>query len=178
MLKEFRPALRFLFIFLGLYIGGNVLYGLWITYQDPAPDPATRWVAFQTSVALNQWGYIVTPLQNEHGPTVFLKSDNNTVLNIYEGCNGINVMIVFVAFLIAFGGPARKLSWFLPVGLIIIHLSNIVRLVLLYFVAIHYQHYFYYVHKYVFTAAIYIIVFLLWIIWVAKVNGKPKATAA
>ena len=88
-------------------------------------------------------------------------------------------MIVFVAFLVAFGGQRKKLSWFLPAGMVIIHLSNIARIALLYFVAVGYQHYFYYVHKYVFTAAIYVIVFLLWVIWVVKINGKSKtATTA
>ena len=166
-------------IFLGLYLGGNVMYGLWIAYYKGSPDPATWAVTYQTSKVLHQVGYPVEMVENTQGPTVFLKNDGKIFLNIYEGCNGINVMIVFVAFLVAFGGQRKKLSWFLPAGMVIIHLSNIARIALLYFVAVGYQHYFYYVHKYVFTAAIYVIVFLLWVIWVVKINGKSKtATTA
>jgi len=97
--------------------------------------------------------------RNTHGPTVLLSNDVKVILSVYEGCNGINVMIVFVAFLAAFGGSLKKMSWFLPAGIILIHLSNLARIILLYFVAVGYRHYFYYVHKYIFTAVIYMMVF-------------------
>ncbi len=86
-------------------------------------------------------------------------------------------MIVFAAFLAAFGGSMKKLGWFLPLGIVLIHLSNLARIILLYVVAVGYQHYFYYVHKYVFTAAIYAMVFALWIVWV-KINGERKEAKA
>ena len=173
MWKEFKPAFRFLFVFLGLYLVGNVLYGLWIESHEYLPDPATVEVTRQTSKVLNLLGYRTTASVNTQGPTAFLSNDVKIILTTYEGCNGINVMIVFVAFLAAFGGSLKKLSWFLPVGIVLIHLSNLARIVLLYFVAVGYHHYFYYVHKYVFTAAIYVMVFALWIVWV-RINGNQK----
>jgi exosortase family protein XrtF len=175
MWKEFKPAFRFFFIFLGLYLAGNIVYGLWVESYDGLPDPATWEVTRETSNVLNQLGYHTTPAKNTQGPTAFLSDDVQIILTTYEGCNGINVMIVFVAFLAAFGGSLKKLTWFLPAGMVLIHVSNLGRIVLLYFVAVGYHHYFYYVHKYVFTAAIYVIVFVLWILWV-KINGKqPEA---
>ena len=177
MWKEFRPALRFLFIFVGLYLAGNIIYGLWIESFLELPDPATKAVTVQTSAILNRLGYTTTVQENTQGPTVFLSNEVKIVLNVFEGCNGINVMIVFVAFLAAFGGSGKKLAWFLPGGIVLIHLSNLIRLILLYVVAVGYQRYFYYVHKYIFTAAIYIMVFALWIIWV-KINGRPKEAKA
>ena len=173
MWKEFKPAFRFLFIFVGLYLAGNIVYGLWIESYKYLPDPATREVTRQTSNVLNVLGYHTTSTENTQGPTAFISNDERIILTMYEGCNGINVMIVFVAFLAAFGGSLKKLSWFLPVGIVLIHLSNLARIALLYFVAVGYHHYFYYVHKYVFTAAIYVMVFALWIVWV-KINGNQK----
>jgi exosortase family protein XrtF len=173
MWKEFRPAFRFLFVFVGLYLAGNVLYGLWIESYDNVPDLATSAVTYQTSGILNLLGKATTVTENTQGPTVLLSNDRKVILSVYEGCNGINVMIVFVAFLAAFGGSMKKMSWFLPAGIILIHLSNLARLVLLYFVAVGYQHYFYYVHKYVFTAIIYVMVFALWIVWV-RINGQRR----
>ena len=173
MWREFRPALRFLFVFIGIYLAGNVFYGLWIESYENRPDPATTAVTFQTSGMLNLLGYPTAVTENTHGPTVLLSNDVKVILSVYEGCNGINVMIVFVAFLAAFGGSLKKMSWFLPAGIILIHLSNLARIILLYFVAVGYRHYFYYVHKYIFTAVIYMMVFALWIIWV-KINGQQK----
>jgi exosortase family protein XrtF len=175
--KEFKPAFRFLFIFLGLYLAGNVVYGLWIASYEGLPDPATWEVTRQTAKVLNGLGYATTAAKNTQGPTAFLSDDVKIILTTYEGCNGINVMIVFVSFLAAFGGSRKKLIWFLPVGIVLIHLSNLGRIVLLYFVSVGFPRYFYYVHKYIFTAAIYGVVFVLWILWV-KINGKQQAAKA
>jgi exosortase family protein XrtF len=177
MWKEFKPAFRFLFIFLGAYLTGNVIYGLFIEAYYPAPDPVTYAVAHQTSWVLNVIGDPVSAIRNLNGPTIFIRNGANPGVNIFEGCNGLNVMIVFASFLFAFAGQRQRLIWFLPLGIVIIHLSNIVRMTLLYLVAVHHRNYFYYLHKYVFTAAIYLIVFLLWFIWVTKINGNKRVSS-
>jgi exosortase/archaeosortase family protein len=70
--------------------------------------------------------------------------------------------------------------WFIPAGLIVIHIFNLGRISLLYFVAQRYEEYFYLFHKYFFTAIIYVVVFLLWALWVLKFVGvgrKPVINA-
>ena len=166
MWKEFKPAFRFLFIFLGLYLVGNILYGLTVKSYAPLADPMTRSVAVQTSMLLNVAGYTTNTSVNPIGPTVFLNKGTNRVLTIFEGCNGLNVEIVFVAFILAFSGSRKKMFWFIPTGLLIIHMANLARIALLFFVAENFSNYFYYVHKYFFTAAIYVIVCLLWWWWI------------
>src|SRR5689334_1239824 len=102
----------------------------------------------QTSTVLNACGENTEVIDSDRGPTVWLEREDKIVLNVYEGCNGINVMIVFVAFIVAYGGSVKATLWFVPLGLIVIHLFNLIRIALLYVVAQHYQSYFYYVHKY------------------------------
>lgn len=171
MLKEFKPALRFVGIFIAVYLVLNFIYGLWIESVRPSPDRATILVTEQTSVFLNAIGEDVQERIDAGTPTVSLLKKSETVLRVYEGCNGLNVMIVFISFLLAFGGGKKKIIWFLPLGLFIIHLANLMRITLLYYIAEYWQSYFYYVHKYLFTAAIYLVVFLLWWIWVEKIVG-------
>src|SRR5690349_2794862 len=125
MFKEFKPAFLFLARFLGFYITGNLLYGFYITSLGPHPDWLTYTATHQTSVFLNWCGESTTADVNHYGPTVFLNIPGDTVLNVYEGCNGVNVMIVFVAFIIAFGGKLKAMPWFILSGLLIIHLANI-----------------------------------------------------
>ena len=99
-------------------------------------------------------------------------------MNIYEGCNAINVVIVFVAFMFAFSGPAKKLSWFIPLGIGIIYIANLLRVGLLFWVAQHYQRYFYYLHKYIFTALIYLVVLVLWGVWIKMVMKQSAPSHA
>jgi len=170
MIKEFKPAFLFIARFLGIYLVGNVLYGLYVESYKQSPDWLTHAVTQQTSLFLNACGEQTTADVNHYGPTVFLNAAGDTVLNVYEGCNGINVMIVFVAFVVAFGGPVKAMPWFLLLGLIILHLANIGRISLLYVTALRFEEYFYYIHKYFFTAILYIIVFSLWALWIFKFN--------
>lgn len=169
LLKDFKPSLFFLARFLGIYLLGNILYGVYVESFGDFPDPITHLVSRQTSVTLNGLHEETTAIVNTQGPTVFIQTPERSVLNIFEGCNGVNVMIVFIAFMVAFGGPVKKMLWFIPAGLLIIHLFNILRLVLLYYTDLYYEEWFYYFHKYLFTAILYIVVFILWAVWIMKI---------
>jgi len=170
-MKEFIPAFRFLGVFLGLYVGLNLLYGFWISSYEGSADWATKIVTEQTSFMVNLFGEQTVTKPKIDSPTISILKESKTVVSVFEGCNGINVMIVFVSFLFAFKGSWKQLVWFLPVGIAIIYFSNIVRVAALYYVAEYWQRYFYYVHKYLFTATIYLIVFVLWWWWMEKVSG-------
>ena len=170
-MREFIPAFRFLGVFLGLYLGLNLIYGLWISSYQGSADWATRIVTEQTSFVVNLLGEQTSTQPKIASPTISIMKDSQSVISVFEGCNGINVMIVFVSFLFAFKGSRKQLAWFLPMGIVIIYLANLLRVVALYYVAGYWQHYFYYVHKYLFTAAIYLIVFMLWWWWMEKVSG-------
>ncbi len=170
-MKEFIPAFRFLGVFLGLYIGLNVIYGVWISTYGKEADSATVLITKQTSYILNLFGEQTQTLPKAGTPTVSIIKDGRSALGVFEGCNSINVMIVFIAFLFAFKGSWKKLAWFLPLGLVLIYIANLARVVLLYYVAEYWRQYFYYIHKYLFTAAIYLIVFILWWCWIEKVSG-------
>jgi exosortase family protein XrtF len=174
VLSEFKPSLFFLLRFLGVYFIGNIHYGLYVESFDHDPDTLTHVVTNQTAACLRALGFDVMARDNTQGPTVLLETANEIVLSVYEGCNGLNVMIVFIAFMVAFGGPIRKMIWFIPAGLIVIHIFNLGRISLLYFVAQRYEEYFYLFHKYFFTAIIYVVVFLLWFVWVARFVGVSR----
>ncbi len=179
MWKEFKPAIRFVLIFVGLYFTGNLVYGFYISLHGNTPDAVTKLVSEQSAWFLTHvFGYEVNAVSNATGPTVFLKTGEYNVLNVFEGCNGINVFIVFTAFIVAFNGNLRKLLWYVPFGILILYASNLLRIVFLYWTAVTYHRYFYYVHKYIFTGAIYGVVFILWIIWVYQLNDRKKTIAA
>lgn len=177
LFKEFKPALSFLGKFLLFYIVANILYGVFVESYGGKPDDATRLVAAQTCVLLNGMGYDTGYENLTDAPKVALMEAGQVVLYVYEGCNGINVMIVFIAFLFAFGGPARRLAIFLPAGLIVIHFFNLTRIGLLFYLAVNNATQFYYYHKYLFTATLYFVVFALWILWVVRLNENRNINA-
>lgn len=170
-LSDYKPALRFLGYFLGSYFVLNLIYGLWIESLGQHPDAMTHLVSYQSGKILELLGFEASVVLSQTGPTVGLMNGGQTVLNVFEGCNGINVFIVFFSFLLAFGGSIKKMLWFIPLGLVVIHLSNLMRILLLFWLAERESHYFYYFHKYLFTAAIYAVVFVLWWIWIKQTRS-------
>lgn len=174
LIKEFKPTILFLVKFLVLYLILNLLYGLFIDHFSPSPDPVTRWISEQSALILKFFGSDVSAVDNEGKPSIGILNGNNVILSVYEGCNGLNVAIIFIAFLLSFGSPSRKLLWFIPLGLIIIHLTNLLRVVLLFGVAIHLPGMMYFTHKYLFTAIIYVVIFIMWYVWLNKLHNAKK----
>jgi len=166
--KEFKPTIFFLVRFLGFYIAGNLLYGLYITSYEPKPDPVTQWVTHQSSWVLTQMGWSTETVHHRMRPTTSVLYQSKAIVSVYEGCNGLNVMIIFSAFLVALGPIKKTLYWFLPAGLMIIHISNLLRIVFLFWVTLYLPDFLYFTHKYLFTAFIYLIVFVMWFVWVKK----------
>lgn len=165
--KEFRPVLLFLGKFLILYISGNVLYGFWIESLHPAADPATLVVTRQVAFLLNVFGE-QTSVYEQNNAYVTIVHNGEGILSVFEGCNGINVVIVYLSFILSFRAINQRTIWFAVLGIIIIHLSNLLRIIMLYIVSSAYQQFQYFVHKYLFTGFIYGIVLLLWILWIRK----------
>ena len=172
LLREFRPTILFLIKFIGIYLVGNVLYGLYVTAYDPAPDPATRWVTLQTARALDIAGWPATTADYAHKPTTIILHEGRGIVSVYEGCNGLNVMVIFMGFVLAFGPMRKAMWWFIPLGILLIHLSNLLRIGLLFLVTLYFPRTLYFAHKYLFTAFIFLIVFGLWIWWVRKFTNK------
>jgi exosortase family protein XrtF len=176
-LKEFKPTVIFLVKFVGIYVIANVLYGVYVTAYEPGPDPITSITSRQTAIALGVCGWPSTAVDDETKATTQLIHEGRSVLAVYEGCNGVNIMIIFVAFLVAFGPIEKSLWLFALAGILIIHLMNLVRITLLFWVVLYLPDFVYFTHKYFFTAILFVIVFVLWIVWVRRFSHlKEVAT--
>jgi len=179
MIQQFKPALLFLAKFLGTYIVGNLVYGLWINHYYPQADPLTFQVSNQVAKIISA---IDQPVMIERVSkarvTLLDESTQRSVINVFEGCNGANVVIVFLAFIVAYPGTWKRTVTFGLLGVGVIHLANLGRLWLLFHQAKTNSIYFYYFHKYIFTAGIYFVVLFLWFLWVSKINGRPNGKQA
>lgn len=172
--REFKPTILFLVKFLGLYLLLNLLYGAYVTHWSPAPDPVTSWVSEQTASILRVMGYDARSFDRVEKSTTVILAGSKPILSVYEGCNGVNSAIVFLSFLLAFGPLNKAMMWFAPVGVLLIHLTNLIRIVLLFFVTIYLPDYMYFTHKYLFTAFIYLAVFAMWVWWVARLSKRKN----
>lgn len=180
-MKEYKGIIFFLLRFVITYVVLSVAYGEYIHQYDsqnpPGTDGFTTLVAKQTARVSALFGYASEVHSNDHlnyaeaqektFDSVYL--DEQYAISVEEGCNGLSIMILFAAFIIGYWGRWKSMLWFIPAGLVFIHLSNLLRLLLLGILSIQEETAaFHFFHKFGFTAIIYGAVFILWVLWVKK----------
>lgn len=90
------------------------------------------------------------------------------------GCNGITLMFLFAIFVIAYPGNTKNKLWYLPLGILLVHSVNIIRIIALAMIAYYAPEYLNFNHTYTFTFVAYSIVFGLWMLWVNKFSETKK----
>lgn len=167
-MKEFKPVLIFL---LKLLISGiilSVLYNLYLSqyHSENKPDPYSRVVAKWTAGTLNTCGFESSYADDETRPWVWVYMDGKRPSYINEGCNAVSIMIIFVAFIIAFSTTWKQTLLYILGGLVLIQIMNVARIALLNYIFVYHHEYGDMAHDYLFPAIIYGTIVLLWIIWV------------
>lgn len=152
-----------------------MLYGFWVVSYGSIADPFTILVAEHTANLLYVIGFEAIVMPSVILPNASLVLNGDIVVNVYEGCNAINVSILFVAFLFAYKGSFKKTFIFSLIGLVSIYIFNLFRVGGLFLVALYFPNHLYLMHKFVFTGVIYAFVFGLWFIWVQQLN-RNKST--
>ena len=96
---------------------------------------------------------------------------------IGDPCNGIELFALFIGFVIAYPGRLINKLLFIPVGVVLIHIVNIIRVIALCMIDFYNSELLDFNHTYTFTITVYSFVFLLWYLWSTKWNNyvlNPK----
>ena len=142
------------------------MYLKYATSTQYYPDVATHLVALQSESVINLFGYDVTIAPNKREPAMNIISSGKVLARVVEGCNAISVMLLFVAFVIAFFDGKKKTFLFIFGGLALIYGMNVLRIALLTVGIIEYPEHTELLHGTIFPAVIYGTVFLLWLGWI------------
>jgi exosortase family protein XrtF len=177
LFKDNKRAVLFLLKFVGLYVVLNTIYGFVIESYKPEVDPITYMVSVHTKYLLSLFHENIQVVLSNFKPTTALKYNGITIIAVFEGCNSINVMIVFIVFIISYSGSIKSMIKFIPLGLVIIYMMNLLRVTVLFWVAYYFPNKLYFFHKYLFTAIIYLVVFGLWYEWIRRVKNESGVSS-
>lgn len=180
-MKQNKVVILFLVKFFVVYFSLTGLYSFYLNkVQDTGAiftcAPITNTVTNHAQKVCEFLGYDVKTSQNFGELSIAFEVNGNYVANIVEGCTSVSVMILFLAFIIAFSGKLKATVLFGIVGLTLIYITNIFRIVLMTLAIYHYPEYQNILHDIVFPGIIYGMVFLLWVIWVRKFAIINKKT--
>jgi exosortase family protein XrtF len=87
------------------------------------------------------------------------------LLEIGDACDGLVLFVLFGVFILAFPGPWRRKFWFIPAGVVAIHMANLLRVFSLVLLNYYRPSALAFNHDYTWTVLIYGFIFWLWYLW-------------
>ena len=180
LIKQYKGVIRFLLTFLGTYIVLSLCYNYYLSTSEGGayfPDYITHKVARASEKVVCKMGFPVDSEPHETIEGIKLLVNKRYVSVVVEGCNGISVMILFLAFVFSFYQGIKKTLIFSIVGVLIIHVSNIFRIAVITVLYYRFPQYQEVLHQLIFPGLIYGMVFILWMYWVKQFKIKTMANA-
>jgi len=176
---KYKSVIQFILTFVLVYVILSMLYKLYLNYYDdsPYPDYITNLVARQSESLIAVTGYDAQLSPHPNEPSIKMIVNGKYIGRIIEGCNSINVLILFVSFIIAFKGRWKTTVLYLFSGSVFIYTVNLIRIAILSIGLYEYPEKEELLHTIIFPIIIYGIVFLLWMFWVNRfktLNAKHE----
>jgi exosortase/archaeosortase family protein len=187
-----RPVLSFLIKATVLFVVWKILYLSFLLPHRVLDEPLTRVIGFSTVVVLNWTAGGHTPTggptpTGEHtltgellytgriipdtadidgvifrGNVVGLYRNNEKTLTVADPCNGLELMVLYLGFLVCFPAPLKRKLIFGAAGCLLICILNIIRCSALVGIYLHHRAYLDFSHHFAFQLIVYLVIFLLW----------------
>lgn len=103
-------------------------------------------------------------------PYNIFRYENGNAIRIVWSCTGIKQSYIFAAIILLFNGSWKQKLWFIPAGLFVLYLYNLIRIAFLCGLVKDYQHLFDFMHEELTKYLYYAIVFGMWVLWEEKLK--------
>ena len=97
-----------------------------------------------------------------------LRFEGHGALLVDESCSAVKWFAHFLVLMLIFPGPWKHKLWFIPAGIVVTHVVNIIRITGLAVVFVNRPDAFEFYHDWIFRPFFYLVLFLMWVLWVEK----------
>ena len=165
--------------------------GLWkLTVSGEDHSPVVTWLGLDVSpvfgavchhVADAVYGFVHLFRDTVHqsGLRIWFDSGNGSM--VAWGCSGIKQAWIWLALMLTSRGSWLRKLWYIPLGWLICHGFNILRISLISLFIEFHPEWFHMLHDYLFKYLFYGIMFLMWLLWIEKslsrYSGIPTMAA-
>jgi exosortase H (IPTLxxWG-CTERM-specific) len=163
--RSFKREIKFLVLFVVLLGGGFALIA-WQPVNDQVVVPFTAAIARASAATLDLIGQ---PIRVD-GTRVY---GERFAVNIENGCNGIEALIIFLSATLSFPAPWKARLAGLAIGVIGIQIVNLVRVVALFLTGVYFPAFFDSSHTVVWQTVVILFAVLLWIFWAQRYAVRP-----
>lgn len=171
-LRGYRQEILFLAFFIVLLGGSFTLVSL-NAVNDHVIEPFTAAIARVSGAVLNLMGQGITM----EGTIV---RNARFAVNIENGCNGVETMLIFCSAVLAFPAPWPARLGGLVLGCVAIQIINLARVVALFLTGAYLPDFFDSSHTVVWQTVVILFGVLLWILWADRfaMGKNTKQTAS
>ncbi|MCB1008571.1 MAG: exosortase H [Acidobacteria bacterium] len=168
--RRYRQELIFLLLFVVILGVGFTLIA-WNPVNDHVIEPFTAGIARISGMVLSAIGQGTTM----DGTVI---RNQRFAVNIQNGCNGVEAMIIYFAAVLAFPAPWRSRLSGLVFGFFAIQLVNLVRVVALFLTGVYFPSFFDSSHTVVWQTIVILAGVLFWILWANRLAPAKGAADA
>lgn len=158
--------LNFLLKGILFYILWILIYENWLANSAYVDDVLIDHLVSANKFLLHLFGYTIF----HYDATIGI--DGSHGVYIGAPCDGVSLFALFTGFVVVFSGKIKHKIPFIILGILIIHVLNILRIFSLTVMAKYKPEMLDFNHKYTFTIIIYLVIFSMWVFWVKKYASK------
>jgi exosortase H (IPTLxxWG-CTERM-specific) len=162
-----RPQVLFLVKFFVILLAAYLLIA-WNPVNDHAIVPFTSAIAHASGALLRLFGEPVTVNGTILGSPLF-------AVNINNGCNGVEAMLILLASIVAFPASLRARAIGLVLGAAAVQLLNLVRILTLFWIGAHHPRLFDAFHTAVWQIIVILSAVIFFLIWSSRVGPARLA---
>lgn len=168
--RAYRQEIRFLVVFVLILGGGFSLISL-NAVNNHVIEPFTAGIAKVSGLCLK----VIDSTVEMRGTEIH---NSKFAVNIKNGCNGVEAMIIFLAAVLAFPATWKARTIGLVFGSLAIQLINLVRVIALFLTGVHFRSFFDQSHTVLWQTVVILCSVVLWIFWANRFALPPQAAPA
>lgn len=193
-IKEFcnnpkNQALVDVGLFLVLIFSFHILYVIWNEYMDYWPIKGTidKLFAWASALLFDQSTWVLDRIFKfdfvTQGQSIYFinNEDAYSCVTVAPECTSLKQWMHWLFLMLLFPGPWKHKAWYIPLGLVIVEFTNVVRIVGICLFLKPFPHDFALAHDVIFKIMFYVVIFLMWMVWndcfhhprTKKVNPNP-----
>ena len=178
--KHHLDSLRDVVLFIVITGAIHLIWKVWQTQFEYAPITGFMYgvMGAMSAEVYREWAWIMSGIIDVVRVDEYMQLhfQNKAIMYVNNGCSGLKQILQFTLLMLIFPGPWKKKLWFIPFGILVMHLTNLFRMFGLAVIMANWPDYWHFSHDYIFRLLFYLVIFLLWLWWVEKLSSRRQAS--
>ncbi len=172
-------------LFFVLILSFHVLYVVWNDYMHywPIKDTIDKLFVWASKLLFNQSTWTLEHIFNMEfftkGQTIVFQNhhDSYSAVTVAPECTSLKQWMHWLFLMLLYPGPWKHKAWYIPLGLVIVELTNVVRIVGICLFLRPFPDSFALAHDVIFKIMFYVVIFLMWALWNDHFHHKRVKTS-